>query len=163
MRPVRRAVLHVDDDPQLLRIVSARLGSQGYEVISLSDPTRTIATLLEHNCRLVILDVEMPQSNGLEVLSQIKEFDGGVQVIMLTGLVSMNCVLESMRRGAEACHFKPVLDYTELIASLDAAFIKVKHWWQTLQELVRRRQDKSSPTSHSFVIQSATQRCGADG
>ncbi len=147
MHSVRRAVLHVDDDPAILRVVGTNLRNRGYEVISLDDPSRTIATLLEHHCRVAILDVDMPMENGLEVLSRIKEFDGGVQVIMLTGLVSMNAVLESMRRGAEACFFKPVLDYDEFHIRLDATFGKLDEWWHTLQDLASRRQSELCTTA----------------
>ena len=142
MQTFRRAVLHVDDDPAILRVVGARLRSLGYEVISLDDPTQTIASLLEYNCRVAILDIDMPRENGLDVLSRIKEFDGGVQVIMLTGLVSMNSVLESMRRGAEACVFKPIVDFDELHSALNATFVKLDRWMQTLQDLTRRRQQE---------------------
>lgn len=139
MQPIRRAILHVDDDPQMLRILGVKLRSQGYDVISLADPTRTIPTLLDNDCRAVILDIEMPGQTGLEVLSQIKAYDGGVQVMMLTGLVSTNTVLESMRRGAETVIFKPVLEYDELYSSLDAMFSKLQRWRHALEELTRRR------------------------
>jgi DNA-binding NtrC family response regulator len=141
MQPIRRTILHVDDDPQMLRILGVKLRTQGYDVVSLDDPARTIPALLDSHCRAVILDIDMPGVSGLEVLSQIKEYDGGVQVIMLTGLVSMNSVLESMRRGAEAVIFKPILDYDELYAALEAMFIKLHRWRHTLQELTRRRHE----------------------
>ncbi|HTN76696.1 MAG TPA: response regulator [Pirellulaceae bacterium] len=140
-----RNVLHVDDDPQMLRIVGERLRSRGYNVISLGDPTQTIGTLLDHNFRVAILDIDMPGISGLDLLSQIKEYDGGVQVIMLTSLVSMNSILESMRRGAEACLFKPVLNFDEIYSTLDASFQKLDRWWKTLEELTRRRQAELPP------------------
>lgn len=139
MRPIRRAILHVDDDPQMLRLIDVKLRSQGYDVISLADPTRTIPTLLDTDCRAVMLDIEMPSMTGLEVLSRIKEYDGGVQVMMLTGLVSPNTVLESMRRGAEAVIFKPILEFDELYSTLAAMFIKLQRWSRMLEELTRRR------------------------
>ena len=120
MQPIRQTILHVDDDPYLLRIVGAKLQSRGYDAIALTDPTRTIATLLDTDCRAVILDIDMPGINGLDVLSQIKAYDGGVQVMMLTGLVTTNTVLESMRRGAETVIFKPILDYNDLYSALEA-------------------------------------------
>jgi DNA-binding NtrC family response regulator len=139
MGPMRRTILHVDDDRLMLTIVRQRLEAEGFEVVSLDDPRQAIPTLLDRNCRVVLLDVQMPHINGLELLSQIKKYDGGVQVIMLTGLVSMNTVLESLRRGAEACLFKPVLDFDPLHEALTATFVKLEHWWTTLAELNRRR------------------------
>ncbi len=143
----RRTILHVDDDRSMLHFVRKRLEMEGYQVVSLEQPERTIDTLLNHDCRVVILDVQMPTTNGLELLSQIKQYDGGVQVIMLTGLVSMSTVLESLRRGAEACLFKPVIDFQELLDALTATFQKLDCWWQTLEELNRRRAEERAPTS----------------
>jgi hypothetical protein len=51
----------------------------------------------------------------------------------------MTSVLESMRRGAEACLFKPLNDVAPLLKTLDAAFQKIDHWWDTLQDLTSRR------------------------
>ena len=110
MNDRRRVVLHVDDDPQMLRFVASLLEKGDYEVISIDDPTKVRATLLASDCRVVISDVDMPQMNGLELLRQIKQHDGGIHVVMLTGLVSMSTILDSMRLGAEACVFKPLSD-----------------------------------------------------
>jgi len=139
MHSTERVILHVDDDRLMTEIVRERLEPYGYRVIPVNDPSSIIDVLVRNNCRVVLLDVQMPQANGLEVLTQIKQYDGGVLVIMLTGLVSMTSVLESMRRGAEACLFKPLNDVAQLLKTLDAAFQKIDHWWDTLQDLTSRR------------------------
>lgn len=138
----RRTVLHIDDDRSMLHLVRKRLELEGYQVISLEHPDRLIEVLLQHDCRVVLLDVQMPTQNGLDLLSQIKQYDGGIQVVMLTGLVSMNTVLESMRRGAEACLFKPVRDFNDILHALSTTFEKLDRWWQTLEELSRRRSEE---------------------
>ena len=138
VRP-QRTVLHVDDDRSMLHLVRKRLECDGYQMISLEQPERLIETLLKHDCRVVLLDVQMPTHNGLDLLSQIKQYDGGIQVIMLTGLVSMNTVLESLRRGAEACLFKPVRQFDDILHALSTTFEKLDRWWETLEELNERR------------------------
>lgn len=137
----KRTVLHIDDDPAILRLVAGRLSNEGYEVVSCSDPGDVETLLLESNARVCLLDISMPHADGLEVLKQIKRYDGGVQVIMLTGLVSMNAVLDSLRSGAEALHFKPILEFEPLLEILNDCFRKTDRWRQTLEELrVRRSQ-----------------------
>ena len=140
-----RLVLHVDDDPQMLRIVAKQLGDAGYEVVSLSNPDEVQATLLNSDCRVVLLDIDMTPVSGLELLSDIKRHDGAIQVIMLTGLVSMTTVLESMRRGAEACFFKPISDFEALLDVLEAAFVKRDRWWNALRDLADRRKQSLLP------------------
>jgi len=145
----QRRVLHVDDDPQILRLFENRLKKEGYEVFSLDDPTKTLDTLLNIDCRIVLLDIDMPGINGLQLLDQIKAYDGGIQVIMLTGLVTMTTVLESMRRGAEACFFKPLDDIDPMLEALEQTVTKVKRWRGTLEDLlVRKKGNESQVTDH---------------
>jgi DNA-binding NtrC family response regulator len=141
-----RNLLHVDDDPDMLRLVACKLRPRGFQVHSLDDPRQAQRELLSHDCRVVLLDVDMPTINGLELLRQIKRHDGGIQVILLTGLLSTNTVLESMRMGAEACLFKPIHDFDELYEVLDATCAKVGRWWRTLQDLADRSRAQTPPT-----------------
>ncbi len=136
---IQRTILHVDDDRQLTDIVDARLTSHGYEVTALHDPTKAMDRLVDGAFRVVLLDVAMPGLHGMQLLRQIKAFDGGIQVIILTGLLTMTTVLESMRAGAEACIFKPVTDIEPLLDAISKSFDKLDRWWLTLDELSRRR------------------------
>jgi DNA-binding NtrC family response regulator len=135
----RRTILHIDDDPAILRLVAGRLGHEGYDVIGCSDPQDIESLLLSTNARICLLDISMPRADGLEILKQIKRYDGGVQVIMLTGLVSMNAVLDSLRNGAEALYFKPILNFEPLLEILNDSVRKTDRWRQTLEELRLRR------------------------
>lgn len=135
----RRTILHIDDDPAVLRLVSSKLAQHGYDVVSCSDPVAIEEQLLASNARICLLDISMPHADGIEVLKQIKRFDGGIQVIMLTGLVSMNTVLDSLRCGAEALYFKPLLNFEPLLDVLSDSVRKTDRWKQTLEELRLRR------------------------
>jgi len=138
-----RTILHVDDDPSLHRLVDKTLSDEGYEVISIDDPTQALRKLLKTGARVVLLDIDMPEVDGLTLLKQIKEQDGGIQVIMLTGLVSMNTVLQSMRWGAEACVFKPLTNMQPLKSAVSAAFNKIESWWKTLHDFNDRKAQDS--------------------
>ncbi|UUO08113.1 response regulator [Blastopirellula sp. J2-11] len=136
---MNKKVLHVDDDPQILRLVGRQLSSAGYDVISLEQPEKAMKVLLDSSIRVCILDIEMPRINGLELLQDIKQYDGGIQVVMLTGLVTLSTVLDSMRFGAESCLFKPVEKFDTLKEVLEAAFEKQLRWWNALHELKQRQ------------------------
>jgi DNA-binding NtrC family response regulator len=138
-----RMILHVDDDPQILKIVAKRLEKKGIEVLSMNSPDDVIASLVRTGCRVVLLDVDMPGKNGLDVLKEIKKHDGGIQVLMLTGLVTMDSALRAFRLGAETCFFKPITDYDGLIEALDAAFDRLDRWKGVLKELCDRRKDET--------------------
>jgi DNA-binding NtrC family response regulator len=142
----RNRVLHVDDDEDLLRFVRHSLRSD-YDVVSLREPSRCIDELLITGCRIVVLDIDMPGVNGLDLLKEIKRVDGGVQVIMATGLVSMDTVLESMRLGAEACVFKPIASIEPLKNAIGCAVDKLERWKETVRELVDLKLESAAANS----------------
>lgn len=133
-----RKILHVDDDESILRFTKVALKKHGFDVLTVNDPLKAMGELIRTGCRVVVLDIEMPGMNGMELLRLIKQHDGGIQVIMLTGLVTQNTVLESMRWGAESCIFKPIDDVSCLASALDSSFEKVDRWWDALRDLKKR-------------------------
>lgn len=148
----QKQVLHVDDADDFLKITNHRLTKEGYQVTSMARPEHALKHLLNSNCRVCILDIDMPRVTGLQLLQEIKAYDGGIQVIMMTGLVSQMTVLESLRGGAEACFFKPMPDFTPLLDALDATFVKVERWWRCLHELKNRRDSELSGARASQSI-----------
>lgn len=135
----RKTILHVDDDPLITSFVAADLGELGYDVTSLNDPRLIFEQLSTANYRAVLLDIDMPHVDGLEVLRSIKQTCGGCQVIMVTGLVSMETLLRSYRLGAEFCVFKPLVRMEPLRDAVATVFRKIDHWWGALEELSRQR------------------------
>lgn len=134
-----RQILHVDDDPAILRVVRKRLGDEGVSVISVSDSRQALETVQTTGVQVVLLDIDMPHLDGLEVLRRIKQFNGNIQVIMLTGLVRQMTAIEAMSNGAEYCIFKPVVDPRKLIDAVDLTFKKIELWRDSLHELKSRR------------------------
>ncbi len=137
-----RPVLHVDDDPTITRLVAQLLSNYGFQTTTIHDPREVVSQLPRLQERVVLLDIDMPQLNGLELLREIKSFDGGIQVVMLTGLVTMTTALQSLRQGAEACFFKPISNVEPMVEAIEACFRKLDRWWNTLDELSRRRKEE---------------------
>ena len=152
-----RAVLHIDDDPQVTRLVSERLSAHGYEVTSLNDPNKALRELMQNQWRVVLLDIDMPGVNGLDLLREIKAYDGGIQVIMLTGMVTLSTLLQSFRWGAEACLFKPLGDLTPLLEAMEDTFRKINRWWVALEELSQRRREEQQSITESPRAMCGTQ------
>lgn len=135
----RRVVLHVDDDPMFTRLVSAMLERSGYESEAIHNPLETIDAIQQGQHRIVLLDIHMPKRSGLQILSDIKSFDAGIQVIMLTGLVNETTILEAMHGGALQCLFKPVTSPEKIIEAVDNAWKSTESWWRTMHDLTERR------------------------
>lgn len=147
MHTVKRELLHVDDDPQFTRLVAARLKSFGIRSCPLDDPRECMDRLIHDGYRVVLLDIDMPHVGGLQLLEEIKRHDGGIQVIVLTGLVTMSTALRSLRLGAEACLFKPVEDFAPLVDAIERTFRKIESWWETLERLSEHRHAEANGVS----------------
>jgi len=134
-----KTVVHIDDDPAILKIVQRKLETHGIQVVSIQDPLKAIAAITQLGARVVLLDIDMPVKDGLTLLHEIKRFDAGIQVIMCTGMVSLQTVLRATSRGAEACIFKPIYDLDEITTAVDRAFERIDRWWLALQNWIDRR------------------------
>jgi len=109
-------------------------------VVSIQDPLKPIQTISQLGARVLLLDSDSPGSYGLTLLHYIKLFDAGIQVIMCTGMVSLNTVLRALSLGAEACIIKPIHDLNEITAAVDRAFEKIDRWWIALNDWLDRRE-----------------------
>lgn len=130
-----RKLLHIDDDEPFTRLMAHRLGQHGYQLDAFHDPMLALAELANDQHRVVLLDINMPGVNGLELLRQIKRRDGSIQVIMLTAHVGVDVILQSLRWGAEGCFFKPVTDIHPLLECLDLTFRKLDRWQEAISEM----------------------------
>lgn len=141
---INRTVLHIDDDPDFTRLVAHKLTRLGHHVDSLNDSTKAMGEIMRKGYRVVLLDIDMPGLNGISLLRRIKEYDGGILVIMLSGWVTLSSAMSTFRRGAEACYLKPIEDFQEIADSIDAAFRKIEHWWAALHLLTRQRREAAA-------------------
>ncbi len=131
-------VLHVDDDLAILAIVSRALSKRGYTAHSISEPALVLPWLAKHSTQIVLLDIQMPGTDGLGILQEIKKFDGGIQVITLTGLVTIETITRATRLGADECHFKPIENMDLVMDAVDRAKEKKSYWWNVIRDLRAR-------------------------
>ena len=113
-------VLLVDDEEEFVAALSERLTLRGIEVDSALNGEEALASLVDKEFEVVILDVMMPGLGGLEVLRQIKSTHPNTQVILLTGHGSTREGIEGMRLGAFDYLIKPV-DIEEMLAKMKEA------------------------------------------
>jgi DNA-binding NtrC family response regulator len=154
-----KTVLHVDDDPAILAIVKVALEKKNYRVISISDPTTVVDILLKTGIRVAILDIEMPEMDGLTLLREIKQQDIGIKTIMLTGMVSMSTVLSATSLGAEEFLGKPVRNLNEVVQAVDRCFANIDSWWNALRDWMERRSKSLKiPATKSKTARSVEER-----
>jgi two-component system, NtrC family, response regulator AtoC len=110
----KRKILIVDDEPGSLKVISANLKIEGYEVdVSLS-AKEALIKLKTNEFDLILLDVQMPEMNGLQFLKVIRDEGNDVPVIIITAYATVQDAVNAMNNGAYNYLTKPV-NYEELL------------------------------------------------
>jgi DNA-binding NarL/FixJ family response regulator len=108
-------VLVVDDEPELLEIVSEWFACFGLAIRTAPDGLTAVKLAKAEPFDIVITDLKMPGMDGLQLLSALKEIDSTMEVIFLTGTGTMDDAIAALREG-RAFDFlqKPLKNLTQL-------------------------------------------------
>ena len=112
-------ILVIDDEQSILKLVSAYLRPEGYEVYTASDGTSGLKAARAYKPDLVVLDIMLPGIDGIELLSQLRR-ESDVYVIMLTAKAEETDKIVGLSIGADDYVTKP-FSPRELVARIKAA------------------------------------------
>lgn len=112
-------VLVVEDDPQMVRALSLTLSARGYEVLAVTTGAEALHALARRGCDAVILDLGLPDVDGIEVLRRIRG-KNQVPVLVLSARTDRFEKVRALDSGADDYVTKP-FDLEELLARLRAA------------------------------------------
>jgi two-component system, OmpR family, response regulator MtrA len=106
---VRRLVLIADDDEDILALVRATIERSGHEVMAVGDGAAALIAMAERRPDLAVLDIAMPELDGLEVLRRLRADDAtrDLPVILLTAQAQAADVERGFATGASAYVRKP--------------------------------------------------------
>jgi DNA-binding NtrC family response regulator len=108
--PAKPRLLLVDDDPLIINSLSEFLRLEGYLVDSAPDGAHAIEMLAATRYNLVLTDVNMPRTNGLELLRTIRANYPDVVVLVITGYGTIENAVEAVKMGAFEYLTKPIID-----------------------------------------------------
>jgi|SRR5690349_8658285 CheY-like chemotaxis protein len=116
----KKTIMVVDDNPDIITIVRTILEGKGYKVTSAYSGTELLSCLEKEKPDLVVLDIMMPQMDGLEVLTRMKAAPdtASIPVILLTAKVQYEDVLGGYKLGADYYITKPFTS-TQLINGIN--------------------------------------------
>jgi len=100
MSTERPTLLIVDDEPGMRSLVEAFARREGFEVVGAGDGTQAMGWLRPGLADLAIVDLRMPQVDGLEVLAAIRRADPACQTILMTGYPSVDTAVQAVKAGA---------------------------------------------------------------
>ena len=123
MKTENHRVLIIDDERPVLMTLEALLNRHGYHVETAANASQGVKLLKSNSPSLVLLDLQLPDANGLEMLDRIKMELPDVQVIILTAHDSLHNAIESIKRGAFHFISKPYAP-EELLSLVENALEK---------------------------------------
>ena len=106
--PGMNRILVIDDDPATCRLLGAIFRAEGFDVLMANDGPTGIATVLSAKPDVVLLDLEMPEMNGMAVLERLKKDAPAVPVVMLTGSMDVKHAVRAIQLGASNYLTKPM-------------------------------------------------------
>ncbi len=117
----RISILLIDDEVDFLDITKKRLERRGFDVATALTCAEGVDALRAATIDVTILDVMLPDLDGIQCLKLIREQFPGTAVILLTGHASMEAGLESLECGASDYCLKPV-DFDELVDRIEIVY-----------------------------------------
>ncbi len=117
----KRKILIVDDDPGMRASLAVLLQSWGFEALQAADAAEATRMVEKQDPDIVISDVVMPETSGLELLRTLKAGDPNRPVLLITAQGSVDIAVEAMKQGARDFLTKPLTDLPKLKALLDDA------------------------------------------
>jgi len=112
----KKRLLIVDDEGDLRDLLGRVLTTEGYEIVTASDGAEAIGILRKETFDVALLDILMPEENGLTVLKHIQEHHPGMKSIMITAYSNLHTAIEAKGFGASEFISKPYKFETILLA-----------------------------------------------
>jgi two-component system response regulator HydG len=150
-------VLIVDDDPAFNKMLGSYLERKNYSVQAAHSADSAIKLLDQKKPDLVLTDFKLPGTNGLELISIIKERSPGLPVILITNYSDIRTAVDSIKLGAFEFVTKPIIP-EELLATMDMALKNKSDY--TGNENVKKgkgKQSKPSSSNTSEFVQGTTE------
>lgn len=112
------SILIVDDQPEIVEILKHWLCRRGHRVHGLTDPALISDALRGDHYDVLLLDIVMPQANGLSLVSTVRSISPRTRTIVMSGLADEDIAVTAIREGADDVLSKPI-DMDRLMQALD--------------------------------------------
>jgi two-component system response regulator HydG len=160
----RPLLLVVDDEPPVLKVVERLAAKAGFDVVACGSGAEAMRTLMRRPADLAMVDLRMPDVNGLDLLRQIRTSVPGCEVILMTAYAAVDSAVEAIKLGAREYLTKP-FDFDRLRQVLSDIRVELERRAQVvaLESQVARQLEFCGMLGRSPVMQevfSLIQRLG---
>lgn len=137
------SILIIDDEEPIRRLLALYL-SEEYTCVTAASAEEGMALMAASSFNLVMTDITMPGSSGIELCKHIHQCYPETVVIMVSGMTDITCAIEAMRQGAFDYVVKP-FDLSQVLMAVERGLryqvlvAAKRHYEQSLEETVRQR------------------------
>ncbi|RPD51048.1 MULTISPECIES: response regulator transcription factor [Chitinophagaceae] len=100
-------ILVAEDEPIMLKTIELRLKKDGHEVMATDNGRKALEYVEQHQPDMIITDIMMPYTSGLEIVGKVRQGEKYIPVIVLSSMGQENVVLEAFNLGADDYITKP--------------------------------------------------------
>jgi len=101
-------ILIIDDDESIRKVLASILQDKGYEADTAKDGEEAIKKAKNNFYNLALIDIRLPDMEGIELLNKLKDSTPKMVKIILTGYPSLDNAIDAVNRGADGYLIKPV-------------------------------------------------------
>jgi len=146
-------VLIVDDNKNMQIILQNLLADEGYEVIHAYTGKDGLKAIMEESPDLVLLDIRLPEMNGIDILQQITKLEKEILVIMITAYGDVETAVETMKLGAYDYITKPFInEELKLVIRKALNTNELKQEVKILRQQLEEKKNKDFPMGNSLAI-----------
>jgi DNA-binding NtrC family response regulator len=114
----RKSILVVDDDPNICEVLATNLEAKGYAVKCAGTGKKAIEMSKDEQFNLALIDIRLPDMQGIELLTQLRGTVPKMMKIIITGYPSIENAVEALNKGADAYVIKP-LDMEKVLKTIE--------------------------------------------
>jgi DNA-binding NtrC family response regulator len=141
-------ILIIDDDPSICESIKMILEYESYIVDSASNALEGIEKIKSDEYKAILLDIKMPEMDGLEAITKIREINDAVSIIMISAHASLGNAVEATKKGA--------YDFIEKPIDRDKLLITIRNAVNQTNLLLKNKQLKEKVESKYEIIGNST-------
>lgn len=111
-------IIIIDDDPSIRKVLTEILEDEGYVVESVDTAKKAIEKSKRKFYNLALVDIRLPDMDGIELLTKMKDATPKMRKIIITGYPTLQNAVEAVNRGADAYILKP-FDMKEVLKTIE--------------------------------------------
>ena len=128
-------VLIIDDEESILSSLRRLLEDKGYNVVTNSNPAAAIEYMRNNIVHIALVDITMPNMDGLSALSMMKEVNGLTQIIMISAYATTDRVIAALENGANDFLLKPFNNLEHVVSIVEESEKKLIRWQGVIKQL----------------------------